>query len=290
MLHNESDSLISIDSEMVNRIPYVLLMDDDLSSGLYGKQLIKCLDKMCAEMNTCEEPVSINPRDDHHWTECLHFVRQGNQAGEPEMMFLFAELFRYYRYGFDRGNNYMEYVDANHCNGADEYIVGCDFFTEEEKEFPSAYWYRQAALAGSKYAMLWCAYCMEEGINGFKKDPIVSQEILDSMPELPKTLGQPELSSFTNYPVYLREKIEFLSYIEDLERMNPGSFCLNYRYLMLCTILVKLGQPHGLGYRSYYHVTMDMDYGYELTSAYVESDKKGLLAWCQKKAMDIHLV
>ena len=97
------------------------------------------------------------------------------------MLFLFAELF-YYSFDFR----------LNYC-------------TDEELDTDAKHWYLEAAKAGSPHAMLRCSWCMEEGINGFAKEPMFSAAILNSLPEIPKTLGLSELS-------FLKE--ELLSMVE----------------------------------------------------------------------------
>lgn len=250
-----------------------------------GKRFLELMHRDTKDMSTMK---GLNNNhdpwraDDRVWFEdSIYAMLEGRRAGEPYMMFLFAELF--YR-------------------STEFRIVYCEV---EELDTDSAYWFLEAAKAGSVHAMLWCAWCMDQGIKGFSKDPLASAAMLEHMPKIPKTLGLSEMQFL---------KVELLSLVDqayeaDLEEdevtdyydsrlhytyddykcflPNPDWRILHIRYVALGTMMVDMGLPY---------VLEEYGYNYEWTSHFydaadlIKQEKNSLLDWCRGKGMDIDLV
>ena len=247
----------------------------------YGRKFLELIHKATEEMKTEKGPHNKYDRwagDSRVWFEDSIFAMlDGRRAGEPAMMFLFAELF----------NNSTEFR-----------IVYC---TDEEINTDPSHWYLEAAKAGSPHAILWCAWCMEKGINGFPKDPLSSAAMLDHLPEVPRTLGLSELAFLKDEVMSMVEQ----AYDADLEEdeigdsynfeagtyehllPDPDWRILHLRYVEICDFMVDMGLPYILEQHGYNY---EWDMHFQDTADRIKSEKTSLAEWCREKGMNIVVV
>ncbi len=140
-----------------------------LTEGLWGKRFAGLLLAELILMGLLKVP-EYGPDNHPHdpvadeWTwfrGCMTALRRGVEAKEPAMLYLAAQCAR--RAGRRRRENMRS--------------DGMDVF--EEKEATDLY--VAAARAGSPQALLWCAFCMEEGRYGMQKDSATSREFLETV-------------------------------------------------------------------------------------------------------------
>ena len=140
-----------------------------LTEGLWGKRFAGLLTAELILMGLLKVP-EYGPGNHPHdpvadewmWFRgCMTALRRGVEAEEPAMLYLAAQCAR--RIGHRR----RESMRAD----------GMDVF--EEREAPDLY--MAAARAGSPQSLLWCAFCMEEGRYGMRKDPSASREFLEAV-------------------------------------------------------------------------------------------------------------
>ncbi len=276
------------------------LRNSVLAKGEWGKKLLENLHKEIDLMYTPEGPKDeifiYNPDstifdDDDYYGELHSFfgfadsigsIIRGGIAGEPEMLYLLAEMFYYNLYSF--------------INGAAAAALA--FFSDDFQNVTFCDLYLRAAEAGSALAGLWCAYSLDTGLNGFSQDPQKAEEILKKIAKIPDTLSLTELGFLAEEVDKLTEKAYYVDAEEDIignqYDFKPGTYehllpnpdwrKLHDRANKTQIIMIAIGLPYVID-KSFYL----KDYGDSIRNKIAE-EKSAWLKWCRDKGIKIDLM
>ena len=272
------------------------LRSNTITKGEWGKKFLESIHKEIDLMYTPEGPDNLlftysSFDDDYVYCECgfansFEAIIRGAIAGEPDLMYLLAETLNY------NLNDMM-------IDGIKEALT---FLSGDDQNLSLCEFYLRAAVAGSSYAGLWCAFSLDTGKNGFSKDPLRAGKMLDKIEYIPHTLSLAELSFLPEeidklnkkaYDVDLEEDL-----IEDQYRFIPGNHAHllpKPSWLQLCgrtgnalVFMSKIGLPYVIGKE----VCAQSEYfcGSFLNDKKIAEEKNAWLAWCHKKGLDIKLM
>lgn len=181
-----------------------------------------------------------NYRERDWFTACINVIERGARAGNPGLLYIAAEI----------KNNYVPYS----FQLAEE---GDLFFSI----LAAPQLYLLSANAGFPHAMLWCSYCLSEGLHGFEKSPELSAALLQKYRETEtqsKTIILPEFKFIEKELVEIETLIDEADYTENCtyaqtgfdperdfdELPNPGYYELINRLEEFVEFYVRMGLPY----------------------------------------------
>ena len=203
------------------------LRGSEIVQGEWGRELLENIRREIELMYTPEGPqdeffvYTPDPSfdDDHEgllystfgFADSFGSIIRGGVAGEPELLYLLAEMFYYI---------FFTYMN--------EAAAALAFFSDDFHDVTFCDLYLRAAGAGSGLAGLWCAYSMDTGKNGFPSDLQRAEDILGIITKISDILALRELSFLAEEADKLTQKAYDVDAEEDIigDRYNfkPGTY------------------------------------------------------------------
>ena len=256
------------------------------SGGKQGKKFVKSLREEVKRIYTMKSPKPLSKGhgwtpDAHIWfSECVSILDKGARLGEAPMLYIAAELKMF---------SSPEYIQNKKAKGLGRELWLSDKRIDEL--------YLGSAEKGFPYAMLWCAYCLSEGIHGFEKDEAGSDEFLSKLKgsrETLLTIGIPELRYLADEVRIIANEISEADLREDevafeyqenhiskdeYDRMDPDPDwqTLQLRIIELVEFMAALGLPYVLHRAGYWY---EWDAEFDQCANRIRKVKTDWLDWC----------
>lgn len=239
-----------------------------IEEGEWGKKFLESIHKEIELMYTTEGPdicfydpeINQSVYSEDGFAESYEAIIRGAIAGEPNMIYLLAEI--------------MNYSLSDRLKT--EIKSALIFLSDDFRNISECELYFRAAKAGSAHAKLWCAFSMDTGKDGFLNDSLSAEIILNSITKFPDTLALSELRFLSYEEDKLYEEAHYVDLDEDTYNYiaNPSSFVLYERFEKIIAFMASIGLPYVI------------DYHFDK----IAENKNAWLDWCLKKGIDIKLM
>lgn len=265
-----------------------------IAQGEYGRKFIESIH---SEIERIKQAKEEEMRSNTMFSETINIMREACLNKEPALMYLTAEFCCNQKYNIV---NYLlcewsaQSVDL--LSAFDE-LVWMDYnfyhFVDEAEDYELCEMFAEAAECGSPHAQWWCAYCMEYGIYGFKKDLEASRKMIEGIKIPLETLQLTELDFFDKAVDEAVDKVIDTCYTENSElgcgkepTVDPSCYEMERRTDDLQIFMVYLGLTCGLERKnkklkhpSYY------EYGLDRVALKLLKEKTDWENWCKEHGM-----
>ncbi len=222
---------------------------------------------------------NLDFNENYHWfASCCKVLEKGVKEGDPGLLYIVAEIKSY-----SQQYTYFSFDFASSKN------MWFSVLTIQQL-------YLLSASAGFQHAILWCSYCLDEGLHGFEKSPEKSKAFLERFRESkskPNTIIMNEFRFLKKEIKKIEDWINDAEHVEDL--IDPGKSKALIRFLpdpkeeLLHRLdqLVEFCICMGVPYKSDVLIT---DFGGEddyKHADHIRDIKNDWLKWCLDQGLEM---